>query len=54
VAQGSGHLTIGAPAKITGARNAPVQTKIPIAIEPGFHVNSNPAAAEYLIPLSVT
>jgi DsbC/DsbD-like thiol-disulfide interchange protein len=53
-AQGSGHLTVGAPAKISGARNASVQTRIPVTVDPGFHVNSNPAAAEYLIPLSVT
>jgi hypothetical protein len=53
-AQGSGHLTVGPPAKISGARNASVQTKIPVAVDAGFHVNSNPAAAEYLIPLSVT
>lgn len=31
-----------------------MQTKIPVAVDPGFHVNSNPAAAENLIPLSVT
>jgi hypothetical protein len=53
-AQGSGHLTVGAPAKITGSRNAAVETKIPVAVESGFHVNSNPASAENLIPLSVT
>jgi DsbC/DsbD-like thiol-disulfide interchange protein len=53
-AQGSGHLTVGSPAKISGARNASVQTKIPVTVDAGFHVNSNPAAAEYLIPLSVT
>jgi DsbC/DsbD-like thiol-disulfide interchange protein len=53
-AQGSGHLSVGSPAKISGARNASVQTKIPVTVDPGFHVNSNPAAAEYLIPLSVT
>jgi DsbC/DsbD-like thiol-disulfide interchange protein len=53
-AQGSGHLTVGSPAKISGARNASVQTRIPVTVDPGFHVNSNPAAADYLIPLSVT
>ena len=45
---------MGSPAKISAARNASVQTKIPVTVDPGFHVNSNPAAAEYLIPLSVT
>jgi DsbC/DsbD-like thiol-disulfide interchange protein len=53
-AQSSGHLTVGSPAKIAGARNETVRTKIPIAIEAGYHVNSNPPAAENLIPLSVT
>jgi hypothetical protein len=53
-AQGSGHLTVGSPAKISGARNASVQTRIPVTVDSGFHVNSNPAAADYLIPLSVT
>jgi DsbC/DsbD-like thiol-disulfide interchange protein len=53
-AQSSGHLTVGAPAKISGTRNESVQTRIPVTIDAGFHVNSNPAAAENLIPLSVT
>jgi hypothetical protein len=47
-------LTVGSPTKISGARSASVQTRIPVAVDAGFHVNSNPAAAEYLIPLSVT
>ena len=45
---------MGSPTKISGARSASVQTRIPVAVDAGFHVNSNPAAAEYLIPLSVT
>jgi len=31
-----------------------VHTKIPVAVDPGFHVNSNPPAQENLIPLSIT
>jgi DsbC/DsbD-like thiol-disulfide interchange protein len=53
-AQSSGHLSIGSPAKISGTRNEPVQTRIPVAIDPGFHVNSNKPTDEYLIPLSLT
>ena len=53
-AQSSGHLTVGSPATISGARSQSVQAKIPVAIDPGFHVNSNPPSAENLIPLSVT
>ena len=53
-AQSNGHLTVGSPAKISGARRESVQTKIPVAIDAGFHVNSNKPLDEYLIPLSVT
>jgi DsbC/DsbD-like thiol-disulfide interchange protein len=53
-AQSSGHLSIGSPAKISGARNESAQTRIPVAIDPGFHVNSNKPTDEYLIPLSLT
>src|ERR1700677_2245588 len=53
-AKSSVHLTVGAPAKISGGRNQAVQTKIPVAVDPGFHVNSNPPAQENLIPLSIT
>ena len=33
---------------------AAVTTKIPVAIQDGFHVNSNAPSDEYLIPLKVT
>ena len=52
-AQTSGHLTVGTPSKIAASRNASVQTKIPVMVEAGFHVNSNPPAEENLIPLSI-
>jgi hypothetical protein len=47
-------LTVGQPAKVVGKRNAAVQTRIPLTIQPGFHVNSNTPADEYMIPLTVT
>ena len=40
--------------KVAGARNASLQAKIPCVIEPGFHVNSDKPAEDYLIPLKLT
>lgn len=37
-----------------GKRGEAVQSKIPVTIDPGFHVNSNKPSEEFLIPLSVT
>lgn len=48
------HVTIGQPQKVAGKRTAAVTTKIPVAIQEGFHVNSNTPSDEYLIPLKVT
>ena len=31
-----------------------MQAKIPMAVKPGFHVNSNKPSEEYLIPLKLT
>jgi hypothetical protein len=50
----SERLTVGQPQKVAGKRNAAVQTKIPVSILAGFHVNSNTPSDEYLIPLTVT
>jgi DsbC/DsbD-like thiol-disulfide interchange protein len=47
-------VTVGPPQKVAGKRNAAVQTKIPVVILPGYHVNSNAPKDEYLIPLKVT
>jgi DsbC/DsbD-like thiol-disulfide interchange protein len=47
-------VTIGQPQKVVGKRNDAVQTKIPVSILEGYHVNSNTPADEYLIPLKVT
>jgi len=44
---------VGQPQKVAGKRNEAVQTKIPVSILPGFHVNSNTPTEDYLIPLSL-
>ncbi|MGA2275431.1 MAG: protein-disulfide reductase DsbD domain-containing protein [Bryobacteraceae bacterium] len=53
-AQSSGHLKVGEPAKVAGARGAAVEAKIPVTVDPGFHVNSNHPSDDYLIPLKLT
>ena len=50
----SERVTVGQPQKVTGKRNGAVQTKIPVSILEGYHVNSNTPSDEYLIPLKVT
>jgi hypothetical protein len=54
LAQTSGYLTIGEPTKVTGKRGAAVQSKIPMSVKEGYHVNSNTPSEEYLIPLKLT
>lgn len=53
-AQGSGYLAAGEAAKAVGKRDEALQVKIPVRIQPGFHVNSNTPSEEYLIPLKLT
>ncbi len=53
-AQGNGHLQAGAPQKVAGKRGDSVQVKIPVTVDPGFHVNSDKPKEEYLIPLRLT
>lgn len=53
-AQSSGHLSVGEVQKVVGKRNAAVQVKIPLAVETGYHVNSDKPNEEYLIPLKLT
>ncbi len=50
----AGHMTAGEPQKVVGKRNAAVESKIPLSVQPGYHVNSNKPAEDYLIPLSLT
>jgi hypothetical protein len=45
---------VGAIGKVEGKRNAAVVARIPVAVEAGYHVNSNTPLDEYLIPLKVT
>jgi Disulphide bond corrector protein DsbC len=45
---------VGEPQKVAGKRNAAVETKIPVSVEAGFHVNSNTPTDDYLIPLKLT
>lgn len=54
LAQNSQYLSVGSPLKVFGRRNAVVQTRIPVIVQPGYHVNSNTPAEEYLIPLKLT
>jgi hypothetical protein len=54
LAQGSGYLIVGEPSKVAGKRNATVQSKIPVTVLPGYHVNSNKPSEEFLIPLKLT
>ena len=54
LAQSSGHLKLGELPKVTGKRGASAQATIAMAVDPGFHVNSNKPNEEYLIPLKLT
>jgi Disulphide bond corrector protein DsbC len=53
-AQGSGYLAVGDPQKVAGKRGETVQSKIPVTVMTGYHVNSNKPNEEYLIPLKLT
>jgi hypothetical protein len=54
LAQSSGYLMVAEASKVTGTRNAAVQSKIPVTVRAGYHVNSNAPSEEYLIPLKLT
>lgn len=53
-AQGSGYLTVGQAPTVSGKRNASVEARIPVSVQPGFHVNGDKPSEEYLIPLKLT
>ncbi len=53
-AQTGDRLMVGRPENVVGKRNAAVETKIPLSVQTGFHVNSNKPLEEYLIPLKLT
>jgi DsbC/DsbD-like thiol-disulfide interchange protein len=45
---------VGEPAKVSARRGAAAEARIPVAVQPGFHVNSDQPREEYLIPLRLT
>ncbi len=47
-------MQASAPQTVVGKRGAAVQAKIPVTVDPGFHVNSDKPKEEFLIPLSLT
>jgi DsbC/DsbD-like thiol-disulfide interchange protein len=49
-----GHLKLGDLPKVAAKRGETVQVKVPMSVDPGFHVNSNKPNEEYLIPLKLT
>src|SRR5882724_10773888 len=51
---GTAYLAVGDPQKVAGKRGASLQSKIPVTVKTGYHVNSNPASEEGLIPLTLT
>jgi DsbC/DsbD-like thiol-disulfide interchange protein len=54
LAQGNGHLQAAEPQKVTGKRGDTVQVKIPVTVDPGFHVNSDKPREAFLIPLHLS
>ena len=52
--QNSGYLSVGEVPKAAGKRSDSVRVRIPLSVQPGFHVNSNTPSDEYLIPLKLT
>jgi len=54
LAQSNGYLSVGEVPKVAGKRGAAVQVKIPLAVQPGYHVNINKPSEDYLIPLKLT
>ena len=47
-------LTVEQPEKVTVKRGATAHSKLKLALQPGFHVNSNKPSDDYLIPLKLT
>lgn len=53
-AQGNSVLSIAPPEKLTAKRGTTAEVKLKAQLQPGFHVNSNAPADEFLIPLKLT
>jgi hypothetical protein len=47
-------LTVGRTQTVKAKIGSTVEVKLPLVLRPGFHVNSNPAADKYLIPLQLS
>jgi hypothetical protein len=54
LAQINNVLTITPPEKIAGAPNQIVTASFRLELKPGYHVNSNTPADEYMIPMKFT
>jgi hypothetical protein len=53
-AQAGGVLSIGPVGKLTARRNEVAEVRVPVLLQPGYHVNSNTPSEAYLIPLRLT
>jgi hypothetical protein len=53
-AQNNAVLTIAPPDTLTVKRGAAAEVKLKLQLKPGFHVNSDKPADDYLIPLKLT
>src|SRR6202022_2373755 len=53
-AQSNGVLTAAPEQKLNIKRGSTAELKLKAQLQPGFHVNSNTPADEYLIPLKLT
>ncbi len=53
-AQSSQILTVAAPPRAAGARNAELTARIAVQLRNGYHVNSNTPNDSYLIPLRLS
>jgi hypothetical protein len=47
-------LSVDPPAKLSVRRGEMVSFRLPVKMAPGYHVNSNTPAEDYLIPLRLT
>ncbi len=47
-------LNIAPPAKVAAKRGAGVEARVKVALQHGYHVNSNTPTEDYLIPLRLT
>jgi len=53
-AQGNSVLSVAPLEKLVIQRGSTAELKLKVQLQPGFHVNSNTPADEYLIPLKLT